>query len=145
MNMEYSEAGATPPPQSAVPSPLAIVPYTQVHALVRRVLENLQDIVAVLLILLLFGLSLEALWRLAHIVALQAGSAGDTISDIMFVLILMEVYRLLIFYLREHRIAVGLAIELALVSTLREVMLRGAHEFNASRLLALSVLITVLG
>ena len=51
------------------------------------------------------------------------------LSEVVFVLILTEVYRLLIFYLREHRISVALTIEVALVSTLREVMLKGAHEF----------------
>ncbi|HEV3445842.1 MAG TPA: phosphate-starvation-inducible PsiE family protein, partial [Gemmataceae bacterium] len=59
--------------------------------------------------------------------------------------ILTELYRLLIFYLREHRISVALTVEVALVSTLREVMLRGAHELEWLRILALSLLLVVLG
>lgn len=111
----------------------------------RRTLENLQDVIAALLIVLLFGLSLRALGRLAHVTLAEPGPTGQAISEVMFVLILMEVYRLLIFYLREHRVSVALAIEVALVSTLREVMLKGAHEFDAPRLLATSVLLVVLG
>jgi len=42
----------------------------------------------------------------------------------------MDVNRLLIFYLREHRIAVGLAIELPSCHTLRGMMRRGAHELT---------------
>jgi uncharacterized membrane protein (DUF373 family) len=38
-----------------------------------------------------------------------------------------------------------LTIEVALVSTLREVMLKGAHEYEGIRLLALSLLLAVLG
>ena len=41
-------------------------PHTQVHSLVRRTLEVLQDVVATLLLLLLLVLSLRALWRLAR-------------------------------------------------------------------------------
>jgi uncharacterized membrane protein (DUF373 family) len=52
----------------------------------------------------------------------------------------MEVYRLLIFYLREHRISVALTVEVALVSTLREVMLKGSHEYEWLRLVAISLL-----
>jgi len=36
------------------------------------------------------------------------------LSEVIFVLILTEVYRLLMFYLREHRISVALAVEVAL-------------------------------
>jgi uncharacterized membrane protein (DUF373 family) len=67
------------------------------------------------------------------------------LSEILFVLILTEVYRLLIHYLSDHRISVALTIEVALVSTLREVMLKGAHEYEWIRLLALSLLLAVLG
>jgi uncharacterized membrane protein (DUF373 family) len=121
------------------------VPHTQVHSLVRRALENLEDVVVSLLIVLLFALSLQALWRIARTAFAPTGTASELLSEVMFVLILLEVYRLLIFYLREHRISVALTIEVALVSTLREVMLRGAHEFDAMRLFALSALLLVLG
>ena len=67
------------------------------------------------------------------------------LSDIVFVLILMELYRLMIYYLREHRISVALTVEVALVSILREVMLKGAYEFEWLRLVGLSLLLGVLG
>jgi uncharacterized membrane protein (DUF373 family) len=127
--------------RQAAPFP---VPYTQIHTLLRRTLENLQDVVAFLLMVLLLVLSLQALWRLAGM-ALDDKSTTLMLSEVIFVLILMEVYRLLIFYLREHRISVALAVEVALVSTLREVMIKGAHEFEWLRLLGLSVLLAVLG
>jgi uncharacterized membrane protein (DUF373 family) len=108
-------------------------------------LENLQDGIAFLLMVLLLVLSVQALWRLARMALIQGAPTNQELSEIMFVLILMEVYRLMIFYLREHRISVALTVEVVLVSTLREVMLKGAHEFESLRLLALSVLMVVLG
>ena len=76
---------------------------------------------------------------------LEEASTSQLLSEIVLVLILAELYRLLIFYLRDHRISVALTIEVALVSTLREVMLKGAHEFEGLRLLGISLLLVVLG
>jgi uncharacterized membrane protein (DUF373 family) len=120
------------------------VPHTQVHSLMRRALENMQDFVASLLLVLLIVLSLQALWRLARLAFLEVAAPTQQLSEVIYVLILMELYRLLIHYLREHRISVALAIKVSLVSTLREVMLV-AHEFEWVRLLALSALLVVLG
>lgn len=121
-----------------------LVPHTQVHALVRRTLENLQDVIATLLMVLLLVLSLEALWRLA-LMTVEAAATTQLLSEVVFVLILMEVYRLMIFYLREHRISVALTVEVALVSTLREVLLKGAYDFEWHRLLGISLFLVVLG
>ncbi|RUT09526.1 hypothetical protein DSM106972_000200 [Dulcicalothrix desertica PCC 7102] len=49
-------------------------------------------------------------------------------SDILFILILVELFKLLIIYLREQRISVGVAVEVKIVSVLREIIIRGALE-----------------
>jgi uncharacterized membrane protein (DUF373 family) len=108
-------------------------------------LENVQDAIVIGLMVLLLVLSLQALYRLGWMAFSQSAAVAPLLSEIVFVLILTEVYRLLIFYLREHRISVALMVEVALVSILREVMLKGAHEFDWPRLLALSLLLVVLG
>lgn len=131
--------------QPRQPGDLECAPHTQVHSALRRIMENVQDVVVVLLIIMLLVLSLQALWRLALLTYENGVPAPTLLSEIMFVLILTEVYRLLIFYLREHRISVALTVEVALVGTLREIILKGAHEFEWPNLLALSVLIIVLG
>src|SRR6201999_1233670 len=94
----------------------------------------LQDVIATLLIVLLFVLSLQAQWRLARMAISGAGAMTELLSEIVFILILMEVYRLMIYYLREHRVSVALMVEVALVSLLRELMLKGAYEFEWPRL-----------
>jgi uncharacterized membrane protein (DUF373 family) len=121
------------------------VPHTQIHMLVRRTLENLQDVIASLLMLLLILLALQTLWRIGRMAVVEAAATNQLLSEIIFVLILMEVYRLLIFYLREHRVSVALTVEVALISTLQELVLKGAHESEWLRLLGLSLLLVVLG
>jgi uncharacterized membrane protein (DUF373 family) len=137
--------GGSGPNRESRPDAFAPVPHTQVHLLVRRTLENLQDVVASLLMLVLLVLSLQALWRLARMAVFEAAAPPQLLSEVVFVLILMELYRLLIFYIRELRISVALTVEVALVSTLREVMLKGALEFEWYRLVAISLLLLVLG
>jgi uncharacterized membrane protein (DUF373 family) len=121
------------------------IPHTQVHTLLRRTFENLQDVIAALLMVLLLVLSLQALWRLAHMALVEGAPPTQVLSEVLFLLILMELYRLLIFYLREHRISVALAVEVALVTTLREVMVKEAHDLEWLRLLGVSLLLIVLG
>jgi uncharacterized membrane protein (DUF373 family) len=120
-------------------------PHTQVHTLLRRTMEILQDVIATLLIVLLFVLSLQALWRLGRTAIIGSARMTELLSEIVFVLILMEVYRMMIYYLREHRVSVALMVEVAIVSLLRELMLKGAYESEWLRLVALSVLLSVLG
>ena len=142
--MEEATRGA----ESGGPGPVGqggAVPHTQIHGLLRRALENVQDVVVVLLLIALVGLSLQALWQLGRLALSQASAPAAILSEIIYVLILTELYRLLIFYLREHRISVALAVEVALVSTLRDVMLERAHEVEWWRLLGQSLLLVVLG
>ena len=82
--------------RKALPFP---VPHTQVHTLVRRTLENLEDMIVFLLMALLLLLSLQSLWRLARMALSGSAASSQLLSEVVFVLILTEVYRLLIFYL----------------------------------------------
>lgn len=124
---------------------LCLVPHTQIHSLVRRTLETLQDVIVSLVLLLLLILSLRSIWRLGRMTLLEEASTSQLLSEIVLVLILAELYRLLIFYLSDHRISVALTIEVALVSTLRELMVKGAYDFEGLRLLGISLLLVVLG
>jgi uncharacterized membrane protein (DUF373 family) len=137
--------GETGVDQGGRPDEPCIVPHTQIHSLLRRMFETLQDVLATLLMVLLLILSLQVLWRIARLTAGGSVPIPQLLSEIVFVLILMELYRLMIYYLREHRISVALTVEVALVSILRELMLKGVYEFEWLRLVALSLLLVVLG
>jgi uncharacterized membrane protein (DUF373 family) len=145
MNEVVPAIGTTDGKQSGRKDVAGPLPHTQVHSVLRRTLENLQDVIVTILMVLLLVVSLQALWRLARMAVIDEAAPTQLLSEIIFVLILTELYRLLIFYLREHRISVALMVEVALVSTLREVMLKGIHEFEWLQFVGLSLLLVVLG
>jgi len=60
-------------------------------------------------------------------------------------LVMVEVVRLLIVYLEEHRVAVDFMVELGIVATLREIVLRGVIELRWEQVVALSVFLVALG
>jgi uncharacterized membrane protein (DUF373 family) len=64
---------------------------------------------------------------------------------VLFMLVMIEVVRLLIVYLQEHRVAVDFMVELGIVATLREIVLRGVIELPWAQLAALSVFLLSLG
>ncbi|HEV3444202.1 MAG TPA: hypothetical protein VG099_06135, partial [Gemmataceae bacterium] len=85
--MPDTASQASDPSQSQKLSQAAAVPHTQIHALMRRALENLQDVVVFLLLVLLLFLSLQALWRLGHM-ALKNDPTSELLSEIIYILIL---------------------------------------------------------
>jgi len=66
-------------------------------------------------------------------------------SDILFILILVELFRLLIIYLQEQRISIGATVEVSIVSALREVILQGVLEIPLDRILGVCGFLIVLG
>lgn len=46
-------------------------------------------------------------------------------ADILFILILVELFRLLIIYLLEQQVSIGVSVEIAILSVLREVIVNG--------------------
>jgi len=66
-------------------------------------------------------------------------------ADILFLLILVELFRLLIIYLQEKRVSIGVAVEVSIVSVLRELIVRGVLETNWTQVLAACAFLIVLG
>jgi uncharacterized membrane protein (DUF373 family) len=66
-------------------------------------------------------------------------------ADILFLLILVELFRLLIIYLQEHRVSIGVAVEVSIVSALREIIVKGVLEISWSQVLATCAFLLVLG
>jgi uncharacterized membrane protein (DUF373 family) len=59
--------------------------------------------------------------------------------------VLIELYRLLVIYLEEHRMSVATMVEVGIVSTLREVILKGALQVEWRQMLVLCGFILTLG
>ena len=148
-----ADAGAELPalqPQSSVPS-AAIGPQGQPavggqsgrvpwHQQFRRpqivqALEAVQDLIAVSLCLGLFcvmALQLKGIFASL----LSTPQYHAITADILFILILVELFRLLIIYLQEQRVSIGVSVEIAIVSVLREVIVNGVLETEWQQMLA---------
>ncbi|MCX7593351.1 MAG: phosphate-starvation-inducible PsiE family protein [Fischerella sp.] len=66
-------------------------------------------------------------------------------ADILSLLILVELFRLLIIYLQEQRVSIGVAVEVSIVSVLREMIVRGVLETSFMQVLAACAFLLVLG
>ena len=122
-----------------------VIPHTDVHRMSRRLLESIQDIIVIGLVIVLFALMMRTLWRIAQDVAAPQLDFRFIISEVLFMLVMVELVRLLVVYLRDHHVAVDFMVELGIVSTLREVVLRGVVELEWQEILALALFLVALG
>ena len=114
--------------------------YYGIHNIFRRLLENIQDIIIIAICLLLFALMVKSLVGMFY-EFLEPFNFQYIASELIYILVLVEIYRLLIIYLREHRIAVDIMIEVGIVSILREVILHGILGIDPFILVAIAILL----
>lgn len=98
-------------------------------------LEAVQDLIAVSLCMGLFcvmALQLKAIF----LSLLKTPQFHAITADILFILILVELFRLLIIYLQEQRVSIGVSVEIAIVSVLREVIVNGVLETEWQQIFA---------
>ena len=88
-------------------------------------LELVQNLIVIALAIGLFLVMVIWLSDLFYSLLIPINFQSVT-SDILFILILVEIFRLLIIYLQEQRISVGVAVEVSIVSVLREVIIHGS-------------------
>lgn len=112
-----------------------------------QIVRNLEFVQNIIVVTLAIGLFLVMVLRLGDLFASLLIPIGfqSVTSDILFILILVEIFRLLIIYLQEQRISVGVAVEVSIVSVLREVIIRGALEVPWQQILAVCAFLIVLG
>jgi uncharacterized membrane protein (DUF373 family) len=68
----------------------------------------------------------------------------EVTADILYLLILVELFRLLIIYLQEQRVSIGVAVEVAIVSVLREIIVHNILEVEWSQILATCAFLMVM-
>ncbi len=112
-----------------------------------RIVGNLERFQDFIVISLCIGLFCVMLIRLGEMFFsfLQPLDLRQITSDILFILILVELFRLLVDYLQEQKISVGAAVEITIVSALREIILRGVLEISRDQIFGVSVFLIVLG
>ena len=124
---------------------MTVTPHTAVHRVARRFLEPAQDLLVVGIGIALFGVMFRTLARLIRDVLSPSMDFRAVIAEVLFMLVMVEVVRLLIVYLQEHRVAVDFMVELGIVASLREIVLRGVTELGWVEVLALTVFLLALG
>ncbi len=112
--------------------------------LIVRTLETVQDLIVISLRIGLFSVMAIQL-RAMFLSLLPPLNFKAVTSDILFLLILVELFRLLIIYLQEQRVSIGVAVEVSIVSVLREVIVRGVLEAPWSQILAACAFLMVMG
>ncbi|MFM7712947.1 MAG: phosphate-starvation-inducible PsiE family protein, partial [Microcystis sp.] len=104
-------------------------------ARVVQVLEMIQDLIVISLCIGLFSFMVLEV-REMFMSLLPPIQFRIITADILFLLILVELFRLLIIYLQEKRVSIGVAVEVSIVSVLRELIVRGVLETNWTQVLA---------
>ncbi|MBV6622560.1 MAG: phosphate-starvation-inducible PsiE family protein [Rivularia sp. (in: Bacteria)] len=115
----------------------------ELNTIVRN-LERFQNFIVILLCIGLFFVMLIRLGEM-FISLLEPLNFQTITSDILFILILVELFRLLIIYLQEQRISIQSTVQVSLVSALREILLEGVVEIPTDKLLGICAFLIVLG
>jgi len=109
-----------------------------------RLLEMVQDLIVICLCMGLFSFMVLQLREM--VMSLLPPLQFQTVtSDILFLLILVELFRLLVIYLQEHRVSIGVAVEVSIVSVLREIIVRGVLETPWTQVMVACMFLLVLG
>ena len=108
------------------------------------VLEIVQDFIIISLCIGLFAVMVLQL-RGMFLSLLPPLDFQVVTADILFILILVELFRLLIIYLQEQRVSIGVAVEVAIVSVLREVIVKGVLEIPWTQTLSACAFLLVMG
>ncbi|OKH19333.1 phosphate-starvation-inducible PsiE family protein [[Limnothrix rosea] IAM M-220] len=132
----------TPPKPLNTDNPVSL--YEVNRGRVVRVLESVQDLIVVSLCIGLFSFMVLQM-RDMFLSMLPPVHFHTVTADILFLLILVELFRLLIIYLQEQRISIGVAVEVSIVSVLREVIVSGVLETDWTKILAACAFLIVLG
>jgi uncharacterized membrane protein (DUF373 family) len=121
------------------------VPFTQVHQLLRRSLEHAQDVIVVGLAVVLFAVMARNLMALGQHVLGPALDVREVLGQSLFMMMLIELLRLLVLYLRDHHVAVDVMVETSIVATLREVILRDVVALSPATIAAVALFVITLG
>lgn len=128
-----------------LPAPSPVPWYRWLNSeYVIRLLETVQDFIVICLCIGLFSFMILELREMV-LSLLPPLELKPITSDILSLLILVELFRLLIIYLQEHRVSIGVAVEVSIVSVLREVIVHGVLEIPWTQVLVACMFLLVLG
>lgn len=107
------------------------------------ILQNMQNVIVVFVCLLMFWIMLVQIYQ-TSLETMKTKNFREIAGHLIYIFVLIELFRLMINYLEEQRIMLGSILEVAIVSVLREVILEGALTVTWDRILAVCALILTL-
>lgn len=129
--------------QNSINSHSKLAPTWVARFKIINTLEMIQDFIVISLCIGLFCFMVLQL-REMFFSLLPPLNFQEVTADILFLLILVELFRLLIIYLQEKRVSIGVAVEVSIVSVLREVIVKGVLETEWIQILATGGFLLVL-
>jgi uncharacterized membrane protein (DUF373 family) len=118
--------------------------HTDAHDRGSRLLELLQDLVVILLDITLLGMGFVFLYRVwTEIVVF--GDLQEGLSNIIFVVITIELYRLSVHYLKYHRVDLNILVEVGVSAIIQRIILVGVDRFTMQQLIGISLILVALG
>ena len=119
--------------------------HTDVHRMGSRLMELLQDAAVVVLNVTLLGMGFVFLYRVwREIIAF--GDLQEGFSNIILVVITIELYRLLVHYLRYPRADLNLLVEVGVSAIIQKTILVGVDKYTMQQLLVgISLILVSLG
>jgi uncharacterized membrane protein (DUF373 family) len=114
------------------------------HEKLGDIFELFEDIIIVLLTVLLFILSINALFDIGSALFSEKYSFIELIPKFLYVFILTELFRLMIVYLTERRVDTSLIVKTTLIAVLREIIIKAPY-LKFYDYIGISILLAVLG
>jgi len=115
-----------------------------IHEKLGDIFELFEDIIIVLLTILLFILSINALFDIGSALFSEKYSFIELIPKFLYVFILTELFRLMIVYLTERRVDTSLIVKTTLIAVLREIIIKAPY-LKFYDYIGISILLAVLG
>lgn len=107
------------------------------------ILQNLQNVIVAIICLMLFVIMLSQIYW-TSLEVFKVKNFRDIAANLIYIFVLIELFRLMIYYLEEQRIRLGTIIEVAIVSILREIIMEGIIVLTWDRILAVCALLLTL-
>lgn len=122
-----------------------IAQYTQVHKVFRKMLEIAFDLVIMIFLFFILYLTLYSIY-LNFKLTYSVVEPKFLVANVLVTIILIETYRILIIYLRQHRVSLSHIFEVGIVALIQKIVVTSDfRELDSIKLFAVAALIFVLG
>jgi uncharacterized membrane protein (DUF373 family) len=115
-----------------------------IHRTLGNSLEFFEDLIILALTGVIFYVSILAIYDIVHAVVYKEAKPIDIIPKFLYLFILVELFRLLIFYLKERELDTSLIVKTTLIAVLREIIIKAPH-FKFQDYVGASLLIITIG